>query len=147
MAKSSLILQENRITMKPQFETGNLVTPVQKRLFSLEGETIVLEKLINAANLAEYLFTVAHFKSAEFCLSADGIKAVNPPTIDRLSMVYPVSFEIEWDLWVSGYFKVQYAAIPNPLPHRVNPFKIRYNCIITPTERDAVVRNERVALL
>ena len=79
--------------MKHQFETGNLVAPVQKRLLSPQGESTLLEKLINEAGLSEYLLDVTRYESAVFYLSTQDIKPLHPSRIDRLSMVRPVSFE------------------------------------------------------
>lgn len=132
--------------MKPPFETGNLVAPVQKRLLAKKGKSILLERMINEAGLAEYLLAVTRFKKAVFILSPGEIQSIHPPKIERLSMVFPVSFEFEWDILVKGYYQVRYRNLPNPLPQQIDPFRVRYTSVVTPSESGLSIKNERITL-
>jgi len=86
-------------------------------------------------------------ESIAFRIDPEHVEPLKSPKIDRLSLVYPESYEFDWQLSVSGYFLVKYKSFSQPLPQHTEPFVISYSGIIVLDKSDFKFKNEWVQLI
>jgi len=106
-----------------------------------------LNDLLQLGQLEKKLLQISSYESAEFILKTDCILPVHNLKTDRLSLVYPPAFAFSMQSQVSGYFKVKYHSMNNPLPIQVEPFNINYSGILIPNDGEFEIKNDKVAII
>ena len=79
-------------------------------------------------------------------LKTENLKRINALQIDRLTLVYPPSFEFSMDYQVSGHFNVRYNTASNILPILIKPFIVIYSGIIIPKGDHFELKNEKIRI-
>jgi hypothetical protein len=103
--------------------------------------------LLKLAGLEKDLLQISSYESAEFIVKSENIEQMDQPKIDRLTLVYPISYAFSVDYRISGFFSVKYKQATNPLPTQVEPFTINYSGILIPNEMEFNLKNEKIALI
>ena len=117
---------------------------LHERIFREVDGRNFLEVLIDSARLHESRLKLTAFETITFTIDRDLVKPLKPPEIQRLVMVFPESFEFQWLLSVSGYFKVTYKRFGSALPHRLEALPVIYSGILIPGRDRLVFRGECV---
>jgi len=133
--------------MADPYDTNTLMSAIQDRVLNRQQGCKFLEQLINAARLDKALLKVSSCESIIFRINPELVHQQKPLTFDRLTLVYPESFEFYWQLTVSGYFLVKYKSLPQPLPQQLEPFSVGYSGIIILDSNSFRFKNERVQLV
>ena len=119
---------------------------VLENLMSNESGLNRFNDLLQQAKLEKKLLQISSYKSAEFILKAENLKRINALQIDRLTLVYPPSFEFSMDYQVSGHFNVRYNTASNILPILIKPFIVIYSGIIIPKGDHFELKNEKIRI-
>lgn len=102
--------------------------------------------LLQLACLEKNLLQISNYESAEFFLHREQIKPLHNPKIDRLSLVYPPSYEFSIDYQICGHFKVKYNSASSPLPVQVKQFIVNYSGILIPHDDNFEIKNEKIKI-
>ena len=132
--------------MHASFDEKGLLEAVGARLLDGHGASGRLGFLIDVANIHGSLLHLSKFESIRFRPDPAAIKPLKPPSFDRLVLVLPPSYEVNWMISVAGYFDIAYKNLVNPVPHRAGPFRILYSAVIVMQEGQATFRNEQIKL-
>ena len=119
---------------------------ILENLVSNESGLNRFNDLLQQAKLEKTLLQISSYKSAEFILKTENLKRISGPQIDRLTLIYPPSFEFSMDYQVSGHFNVKYNTASNTLPILVKPFIVTYSGIIIPKGDHFELKNEKIRI-
>ncbi len=133
--------------MEASFHEERLLAALHDRLFDPDRKIPLLEPLIENAPLDKILLRLSTLKSIRFKLEKAEPRAAHPPVIDRLVLVTPESFEVNWILIINGYFLLPYRNMASPLPHPVPPFEVCYSAVLIPQGKSVLFRNEKVRIV
>lgn len=120
---------------------------VQENLLKTDLGLTRFNNLLQLANLEKELLQISSYKSSEFILKRENVVQINPPTIDRLTLVYPPSFAFSSDYQISGYFQIKYNSASKPLPIQIEPFIVNYSGILIPHGNSFEIKSEKIEIL
>jgi hypothetical protein len=127
--------------------TENISKLILARAKDKETGYAWLKHLIQSAHPEKELLPVSSYEFADFQPKDDDIQMVTQPKFERLSLVYPPSWEFSVIYSVSGVFNVKYKLANIPLPFKKEPFLINYTGIIVQHENVFEFKNESVKIL
>lgn len=117
-----------------------------EKLMSSESGLSKFNNLLQHAKPEKKLLQISSYKSAEFVLKTENLKQKSSPQIDRLTLIYPPSFEFSMDYEVSGHFNVRYNTASNTLPILMKPFIVTYSGMIIPKGDHVELKNEKIRI-
>lgn len=132
--------------MPSLFDENLILKGVRDRILGDPEGYKFLENLINAAQLCSQLLHVSSCESAVFHIKKELIVPKSDPVAERLILVIPESFAVEWEFSVSGYFSVKHKSLPSSLPQQVDAFNILYSGVAIPGNSQISFKNERIRL-
>jgi len=133
--------------MEHRYTEIDLRSALHERILNKQQRYKFLERLINAARVDTDLLKVSSCESIVFRIDPEHVEPLKSPKIDRLTLVFPESWEFDWQLSVTGYFLVKYKSLSQPLPKHIEPFIISYSGIIILDKSDIKFKNEWVQLI
>lgn len=95
-----------------------------------ESHYKILTNLIERAHFEKDILRISAFEKVSFQLDAKTLAADFLPSIERLSLVEPPSYECVFPIFFSGYYLVKYASSNVPFPMQVFDLAIEYSVII-----------------
>ena len=129
------------------FDRVRFIAALKDRFMENRTGRILLEVLIASASLHMSLLKIKNFESIHFKIDNEPVRSVRDPEFNRLVLVLPESFEVSWDLYITGYYKVKHTYLPSPIPYQVPPFQINYSAVMIPEEGGILFKNEQVMLI
>jgi len=107
----------------------------------------LLKILLHQSKPDKELLTLSKCESAEFVPDEKKIIPQGSLHFERLVMMNPPSFEFSLILSLTGYFNVKYTAIKDPLPMRVDPFRVKYSGILIDRDGQPEITNESLKVI
>lgn len=103
-----------------------------------------LNILLRKAGIEKRLLNISTYEKASFFPDTRKIKQLNQLRLDRLSLVYPPSFDFSLRFEISGHFIIKYKSADVNLPKSIDPFIIDYTGIVVIRDNGYEIKNESV---
>jgi len=132
--------------MSVELELKQIVKLVNSRIIDPENKYVKLVDLIKDAHLENKLLNISSFEQISFNVYHDQIDFSIAPIIERLSMLFPPSFECVFPILLSGYYMVKYPTSSVALPMQLSGFLIEYVVILIQDENTYHFKNEHIRL-
>lgn len=133
--------------MNVDLPSEKVVKLIKSRIFNPENNYKKLVGLIENSHLEKNLLNISAFKKISFQINRDQINDLSSPTFERLSLVYPPSFECVFPIRLSGSFLVKYPTSTVVFPMQLPAFWIEYIVIIVENKDTYFFKNEHIRLL
>jgi hypothetical protein len=132
--------------MKVDIQLDKVVKLIKSRIIDPENNYELLRGLIENAHLEEALLNISTFEKISFFIYKDQIDVSLTPSVERLSLVFPPSFECIYPIRLTGHYLVKYPSSSVALPVQLPAFKIDYNVIIVLDQDSYRFKQEHVRL-
>lgn len=143
-----------RIFAHPNFQMDTITDITQKysdlirsRILDDAGGYKLLTGILQCSKLEKDLLTTSKYDRVEFVPDTKRISALPDVHFEKLAMINPPSFEFSMMMSISGFFRVWYGSLQNPLPIRTEPFRVRYSGILIDHDQRCEIISETVKVV
>ncbi len=132
--------------MNVDIQLEKLVKLVKSRIIDPKNNYEKLIELIENAHLENTLLNISTFEEVSFHVNHDQVEISLTPSVERLSLVYPPSFECTFSIQLAGHFLVKYPSSNAALPMQLSAFLIEYIVIVVLDQDSYHLKHEHIRL-
>lgn len=124
-----------------------LLQKVKSQIIGESSNYKKLVTLIENTQMVDFLLNISTFEKISFHINKQHLEILPEISIDKLSLVYPESFDVRIPIRLSGYYLIKYPNSQYEIPKQIPLFRIEYCCIMVSDNNNYLFKNEHIRLL